>query len=73
MSYISYQGAYNITMVVHAFCNIDDVSWGTKGASSATQSKYQAQKIGFVSTWLFVNAVLAFIFIYVDMVIPMSK
>jgi chitin synthase len=32
-SYISYQAAYTITMIIHAFCNVDDVSWGTKGAS----------------------------------------
>ena len=34
LSYISYQGAYMMTMVIHAFCNIDDVSWGTKGSAS---------------------------------------
>ena len=73
VSYISYQGAYNNTMVIHAFCNIDDVSWGTKGASSSSQEKYQTQKIKFVANWLFWNCVLAFVFIYIDIVIPNSK
>jgi len=33
ISYLSYQGAYAQTMVAHAFCNVDDVSWGTKGST----------------------------------------
>lgn len=39
ISYVSYQGAYTMTMIIHAFCNIDDVSWGTKGSLSHTGSK----------------------------------
>lgn len=39
ISYISYQGAYTMTMVIHAFCNIDDVSWGTKGSLGHSGSK----------------------------------
>jgi len=35
ISYLSYQGAYAQTMVAHAFCNVDDVSWGTKGSTGA--------------------------------------
>ena len=35
ISYLSYQGAYAQTMVAHAFCNVDDVSWGTKGSTAA--------------------------------------
>ena len=33
-SYWYYQGAYSQTLVAHAFCNVDDVSWGTKGSTS---------------------------------------
>jgi cellulose synthase/poly-beta-1,6-N-acetylglucosamine synthase-like glycosyltransferase len=40
ISYLAYQGAYSQTMVIHAFCNIDDVSWGTKGSSSSGGKKY---------------------------------
>lgn len=39
ISYVSYQGAYTMTMIIHAFCNIDDVSWGTKGSLSHSGSK----------------------------------
>lgn len=54
ISYISYQGAYTMTMVIHAFCNIDDVSWGTKGSSGHSGSKkYDAEKIKFVGSWYF--------------------
>jgi len=70
ISSIAYNGAYMNTMVIHAFCNIDDVSWGTKGANKSGPKKYEVQKIKFVVTWLFWNAVFAFIMIYVDEVIP---
>ena len=39
ISYLTYQGAYSQTMVAHAFCNVDDVSWGTKGSTSAHGGK----------------------------------
>lgn len=39
-SYIAYTGAYSQTMVIHAFCNVDDVSWGTKGSSGSGVNKY---------------------------------
>lgn len=39
MSYIMYTGAYAQTMVIHGFCNIDDVSWGTKGATDSHGGK----------------------------------
>lgn len=39
MSYMSYQGAYAQTMVAHAFCNVDDVSWGTKGSTASHGGK----------------------------------
>lgn len=39
ISYVSYQGAYTITMIIHAFCNIDDVSWGTKGSLGHSGAK----------------------------------
>ena len=40
LSYLSYTGAYAQTMVIHGFCNVDDVSWGTKGSTASGQSKY---------------------------------
>ena len=55
-------------MVIHAFCNVDDVSWGTKGSSSSGVSKFLTDKVYFVSTWIFINSILTFIFIYVDII-----
>jgi cellulose synthase/poly-beta-1,6-N-acetylglucosamine synthase-like glycosyltransferase len=40
ISYLAYQGAYSVTMVVNAFCNVDDVSWGTKGSANGGGKKY---------------------------------
>jgi cellulose synthase/poly-beta-1,6-N-acetylglucosamine synthase-like glycosyltransferase len=52
ISYLMYQGAYAQTMVAHAFCNVDDVSWGTKGSTSAHGGKkYETEKVFFVSSW----------------------
>lgn len=73
ISYISYQGAYMNSMVIYAFCNIDDVSWGTKGANKSGTKKYEVQKIRFVATWLFWNAFVGFLLIYIDEVIPNSQ
>ncbi len=52
ISYLAFQGAYAQTMVAHAFCNVDDVSWGTKGSTAQHGGKkYETQKVFFVSTW----------------------
>lgn len=50
-SYIFYQGAYSQTMVAHSFCNVDDVSWGTKGGGHGGAKKYASEKVFFVSEW----------------------
>lgn len=39
-SYLAYTAAYSQTMVIHAFCNVDDVSWGTKGSGAAGVNKF---------------------------------
>lgn len=50
-SYMGYTGAYSQTMVIHAFCNVDDVSWGTKGSHASGGKKYEADKVFFVGSW----------------------
>lgn len=35
ISYIYYSATYTHTLVFYAFANIDDFSWGTKGASES--------------------------------------
>lgn len=74
ISYMSFQGAYSQTMVIYGMCNVDDVSWGTKGATgSGGQSKFYNNKVFFVSSWLFYNCIMAYILIYVDLVVPQRK
>lgn len=52
ISYLVWQGAYSHVMVIFAFCNIDDVSWGTKGVRSAAGTKkYHVEKVFFVANW----------------------
>lgn len=51
-SYFFYTGAYAQTMVIHGFCNVDDVTWGTKGvAGHGGGNKYEVSKVFFVSSW----------------------
>lgn len=71
ISYMAFQGAYSQTMVIYGMCNVDDVSWGTKGATgSGGQSRFFENKVFFVSSWLFYNCILAYILIYIDVVVP---
>jgi chitin synthase len=53
ISYIMYTGAYSQTMVIHGFCNIDDVSWGTKGATDTHggKARFFESKVKFISSW----------------------
>jgi len=49
-----FTGAYAQTMVVHGFCNIDDVSWGTKGATDAHaggKARFFEDKVKFIMSW----------------------
>lgn len=65
--YLYYMPTYLHIMVVYAFCRIDDLSWGTKGAHDAEESnkskEYKDFKVNFVSTWLMVNAILSYIIV----------
>lgn len=44
LSYIWYSPAYFHTLLIFAFCNIDDLSWGTKGLED-TQAALKLGKI----------------------------
>lgn len=57
-------------MLIYAFCNVDNVSWGTKGNKGQRVQRYLIEKLGFVANWLFFNAILAFIFLYIDFFMP---
>jgi len=58
LSYFLYSPVYNHMMMAFAFCNIDDLTWGTKGLTSDSQNeKAKVTKISFVSEWLLWNTV----------------
>ncbi len=67
--YLYYMPTYLHIMVVYAFCRIDDLSWGTKGAHTTDPTnkskEYKDFKVAFVSTWLLSNTVIAYIVIVV--------
>lgn len=67
--YLYYMPTYLHIMVVYAFCRIDDLSWGTKGAHSEDPSgktkEYKDFKVEFVGTWLMSNTVISYIVIVV--------
>lgn len=66
VSYIFFSGTYTHTLIIFAFCNIDDVGWGTKGLHSSATQKYRQAKLSFVSTWILVNAIIAYILVVID-------
>jgi chitin synthase len=70
ISYLVYQGAYSHVMLIYAFCNVDNVSWGTKGNNGKRVHRYLIEKVSFIADWLLYNAILAFIFIYIDFFMP---
>lgn len=65
--YIYFSGAYTHTFVIYSFCNVDDVSWGTKGLTkNDKQINYKTEKLLFVGKWMFSNAILVYILISVN-------
>jgi len=70
ISYMVYQGAYSHVMLIYAFCNVDNVSWGTKGNNGKRIHRYLIEKVSFIADWLLYNAILAFIFLYIDFFMP---
>lgn len=68
-SYMTYQGAYTHTMVIYSFCNIHDVSWGTKGGSGTTEKKYEKERLMFVSSWIYWNTLICFVFFFIDYIL----
>ena len=67
--YLYYLPTYAHITTVYAFCRIDDLSWGIRGAhikAPATQMKeFKDFKVDFVSTWLLVNTIVSYIIIVV--------
>jgi cellulose synthase/poly-beta-1,6-N-acetylglucosamine synthase-like glycosyltransferase len=42
--YLYYSPAYIHTLLIFAFCNVDDLSWGTKGSDSKHEIKLDDRK-----------------------------
>lgn len=51
ISYLAYQGAYSHVMLIYAFCNVDNVSWGTKGNNGSRVQHYLIEKVSFIADW----------------------
>jgi cellulose synthase/poly-beta-1,6-N-acetylglucosamine synthase-like glycosyltransferase len=51
LSYLAYQGAYSHVMLIYAFSNVDNVSWGTKGNSGQRVQGYLIEKVKFIADW----------------------
>ncbi|KRX06345.1 hypothetical protein PPERSA_04958 [Pseudocohnilembus persalinus] len=69
-SYLYYSAMYTHTLLIYAFCNIDDFSWGTKGSSDASQDsayqKYRDYKIFYIAKWMLWNSLLCFILVIIN-------
>jgi len=70
-SYIYFTASYVHTLLAYAFANIDDFTWGTKGLSNDAEKNAFAEqnrraKLAFVGSWIFSNAMLAYILLMVN-------
>jgi chitin synthase len=45
--------------LIYSFCNIDDVSWGTKGCTDSGKNIYYEEKIKFILGWMFGNSIMS--------------
>lgn len=60
-AYLIYAATYFHTLVIFAFCNTDDVTWGTKGVNDDVANSFFSSKMGFVSGWLFTNGLVCYL------------
>lgn len=66
-SYIVYQPIYNFILIIFSFCNLDDVTWGTKGLSdSAGGNSYYLDKVKFLTRWFASNTILLLLLISIN-------
>lgn len=62
-----YSATYTHTLVIYAFCNIDDFSWGTKGSSdSDSGTNFADYKNNFVALWMFTNCFVCYLLIFLN-------
>lgn len=60
-----------LTMVIYSFCNVDDLSWGTKDRDTTTtaqkkKNEFSRFKVQYVVIWICINWLLVIVFIYLS-------
>lgn len=63
--FIYYSPTYLHTLVIYAFCRIDDLSWGTRGDEDKDGNKKEYtkwKKYVWVIHWITINVMLAMAF-----------
>ncbi|KAL4468650.1 hypothetical protein ABPG74_005153 [Tetrahymena malaccensis] len=75
-SYLSFQfyaPVYQVFLSIYSFCNLDDVTWGTKGLQSSTQNQiFVSDKVRYVRYWVWINATFILAFLSASL-IPLDK
>jgi cellulose synthase/poly-beta-1,6-N-acetylglucosamine synthase-like glycosyltransferase len=64
-AYLFYRGIYSHILQTFAFCNVDDVSWGTKGLDGGSGTMVEA-KMDIVLNFLLINLLAASLLIFIQ-------
>ncbi|KAL4500529.1 hypothetical protein ABPG72_002953 [Tetrahymena utriculariae] len=73
LSFTFYAPVYQIFLSIYSFCNLDDVTWGTKGLQSSTQNQiFVSDKVRYVRYWVWINATFILAFLSASL-IPLDK
>ena len=66
LQYIFFTATYTHTFLIYSFCNIDDVTWGTKGIAAGGTKEYRDEKIKFVFFWMCSNALVSYALLVIN-------
>ncbi|KAL4468655.1 hypothetical protein ABPG74_005158 [Tetrahymena malaccensis] len=73
LSYVLYAPVYQIFLTIYSFCNLDDVTWGTKGLQNSSQNEiFVTDKVRYVKYWIWINSGLLLAFLCASL-IPLDK
>ncbi|EAR90456.3 chitin synthase (macronuclear) [Tetrahymena thermophila SB210] len=73
LSFTFYAPVYQIFLSIYSFCNLDDVTWGTKGLQSSTQNQiFVSDKVRYVRYWVWINSSFILAFLSASL-IPLDK
>lgn len=64
--YVYFLPTYVHTIIIYSFCNIDDLSWGTKNLDTQSVAKtrtneFKGYKVKFVAAYILINSAVMFI------------